>query len=176
MFVLIKWTAWSGDQRGFNRKWTEKKNFRVYWYCFVLFFCNSSIWSKIQFSLVQKYPRVVSKIAGKCDKAHWLLKRRCISWRTCQSVKSKFNVLSRNWCRNCEAIKKLITRLFAVTESTESSPTKVEENAAEVQSETGWFFFQMHWLNLLPSKRMIIYSNKLLYCRCVIGIELVLML
>lgn len=83
MFVLIRWTAWGGekrlaslDQRGFNRKWTEKKNFRE---SFVLFFCNSSVRTKIQFSLVQKYLRVEIKTSGKCDNEHWWRKRRCIS-------------------------------------------------------------------------------------------------
>lgn len=98
VFVLIRWTAWGGekrlaslDQRRFIRKWTEKKNFRE---SFVLFFCNSSVWAKVQFSLVQKYLRVEIKISGKCDNEHRLLKRRCVSWRTRLSVRSQFNILS----------------------------------------------------------------------------------
>lgn len=30
---------------------------------------------------------------------------------------------------------------FSVTESTQSIPTEVEGRAAQMQSETGWFFF-----------------------------------
>lgn len=42
---------------------------------------------------------------------------------------------------------------FSVTESTQSIPTEVEGRAAQMQSETGWFFFsQMYQLNVCRSK------------------------